>query len=81
MNRRGFLAGILASGVAPAAIGSGILMPVRPLYLTSGLIVPHALNFQMVSYFDEDWEHAIQVYAGNIAKQIDDDLLALYSKE
>ncbi len=29
MNRRGFLAGILAAGVAPAVVGSGILMPVR----------------------------------------------------
>lgn len=32
MTRRGFLAGmagILAAGVAPAVIGSGILMPVR----------------------------------------------------
>ncbi len=29
MNRRGFLAGILATGVAPAVVGSGILMPVR----------------------------------------------------
>lgn len=31
MNRRGFLAGILASGFAPAAIGSGVLMPVRAI--------------------------------------------------
>ena len=29
VNRRGLLAGILAAGFAPAAIGSGILMPVR----------------------------------------------------
>jgi len=33
MRRRGFLAGILAAGVAPAAVGSGVLMPVRSLYL------------------------------------------------
>ena len=35
MNRRGFLqglAGILASGVAPAAIGSNVLMPIRKLW-------------------------------------------------
>ena len=35
VSRRGFLkgmAGILAAGVAPAAIGSGILMPVRSLW-------------------------------------------------
>ncbi len=30
-TRRGFLAGILAAGFAPAAIGSGILMPVRSI--------------------------------------------------
>lgn len=29
MNRRGFLAGILSAGFAPAAIGSVVLMPVR----------------------------------------------------
>ena len=35
MNRRNFLqgiAGILAAGVAPAIIGSGILMPVRTIW-------------------------------------------------
>lgn len=31
LSRRGFLAGILAAGVAPAAVGSGILMPVRQI--------------------------------------------------
>lgn len=38
-SRRGFLqgmAGILAAGVAPAAIGSNILMPVRKIWTTSG---------------------------------------------
>ena len=30
-TRRGFLASILAAGVAPAAVGSGILMPVRQI--------------------------------------------------
>jgi hypothetical protein len=32
MNRRGFLGAILAAGFAPAAIGSGVLMPARPLW-------------------------------------------------
>ncbi len=32
MNRRGFLKGILAAGVAPAVVGSGILMPVRMVH-------------------------------------------------
>jgi hypothetical protein len=31
MQRRSFLASILAAGVAPAAVGSGILMPVRTI--------------------------------------------------
>lgn len=31
MNRRGFLKGVLATGIAPAVIGSGILMPVRAI--------------------------------------------------
>jgi len=35
MNRSGFLEGILASGFAPAAIGSGVLMPVRRLAFPS----------------------------------------------
>ncbi len=30
-SRRGFLGSILAAGFAPAAIGSGVLMPVRPI--------------------------------------------------
>lgn len=32
MDRRGFLQGILAAGVAPAVVGSGILMPIRQLW-------------------------------------------------
>jgi hypothetical protein len=31
MNRRGLLGGILAAGVAPAFVGSSILMPVRQI--------------------------------------------------
>lgn len=33
MQRRGFLGAILAAGMAPAAIGSGILMPVKKIAL------------------------------------------------
>ena len=32
MNRRGFLKSILAAGVAPAFVGSSVLMPVRSLW-------------------------------------------------
>ncbi len=31
MNRRSFLSSILAAGIAPAVVGSGILMPVRKI--------------------------------------------------
>lgn len=37
LSRRSFLGVILAAGVAPAAIGSGILMPVRKLWTPPGL--------------------------------------------
>jgi hypothetical protein len=33
VNRRGFLQAILAAGVAPAVVGSGVLMPIRKLVM------------------------------------------------
>lgn len=36
MRRRGFLASILAAGVAPAVVGSGILMPVKEIITVRG---------------------------------------------
>lgn len=45
MNRRNFItgmAGILASGFAPAVIGSGVLMPVRKIF------VPPPLSINMI---------------------------------
>lgn len=40
MNRRGFLQGILAAGMAPAIVKAEILMPVRKI------IVPPTLTFR-----------------------------------
>ncbi|MGE4243704.1 twin-arginine translocation signal domain-containing protein [Ramlibacter sp.] len=37
-TRRSFLAGILAAGVAPAAVGSGILMPVRKIVMPGDVL-------------------------------------------
>lgn len=34
MNRRGFLAGILAAGAAPAIVRAGVLMPMRSTIIT-----------------------------------------------
>lgn len=35
MNRRGFLQGILAAGVAPAVVKAGILMPVKQVQVAT----------------------------------------------
>ena len=34
MQRRGFLGAMLAAGMAPAVVKSGVLMPVRPAIIT-----------------------------------------------
>ena len=44
MNRRRFLtgmAGMLAAGVAPAVLPSGIIMPVKKLLVPSGMQIMH----------------------------------------
>lgn len=40
MNRRGFMQSILAAGVAPAFVGSSILMPMRQLWTPARTIIP-----------------------------------------
>ena len=64
MNRREFLsgmAGILASGAAPAFVGSSILMPMRSLVVPTqvwnvnplgGFIYAHDLNEELKMAFD-----------------------------
>lgn len=44
MQRRGFLAGILAAGFAPAAIGSGVLMPVKKIVQPAWMILDGLSN-------------------------------------
>lgn len=47
MDRRGFLKSILAAGVAPAFVGSSILMPVRKIWTpTAPIEVLDELFFQ-----------------------------------
>lgn len=61
MRRRSFLASILAAGFAPAAIGSGILMPVRQLvtpWATFGagrtITLPRSGNVgDVITFFNE----------------------------
>lgn len=40
IQRRGFLSAMLAAGVAPAFVGSSILMPVKAIALPAALDVP-----------------------------------------
>lgn len=47
MDRRGFLRGILAAGVAPAFVGSSVLMPVRTI------ITPTPEEVVAVAEFDK----------------------------
>lgn len=50
MNRRSFItgmAGILASGTAPAVIGSGVLMPVRTIWRPADKLSFAELPFQV----------------------------------
>lgn len=47
MKRRSFLAGILASGFAPAFVGSSVLMPVKKLALPTELAPGHLFSTTM----------------------------------
>lgn len=62
MNRRGFLSSILAAGVAPAFVGSSVLMPVKRL------IVPEEFTASTNS-FEVQYE-AIYVREGNLVRVI-----------
>ena len=62
MNRRRFLtgmAGILAAGYAPAVLPSGIIMPVKRLWIPSGMEIMQQYaglrSFQYVTIF-KNWD-------------------------
>jgi hypothetical protein len=79
MNRRSFLQSILAAGVAPAVIGSGILMPVRKLW-TPPLVIN--LGPSYLTFDHEDFvSRYMRVVAEHLANRIDSDMLDLYSGE
>lgn len=57
MNRRGFLQSILAAGVAPAFVGSSVLMPVRKIVVApngGGLFVPEWWSKELVRQFNNE---------------------------
>lgn len=52
-TRRSFLASILAAGMAPAAVGSGILMPVKKIIAPWFLVIPGSDFEEMTMPVDE----------------------------
>lgn len=54
MQRRGFLGAMLAAGMAPAVVRSGVLMPVRPAIITD-------VSMMIGEYLaiDQGYDHAI----------------------
>lgn len=68
MQRRGFLAGILAAGMAPAFVGAKVLMPVRRVIVpTAGLLTMEemtreamrifTLNMQFIASVNTDFDN------------------------
>lgn len=64
MNRRGFLQSVLAAGVAPAFVGSGILMPVRKLITAPDIITPKSIEFEL-----GEWS-GVTIYSSPIAREV-----------
>uniref|UniRef100_A0A6M3IXT4 Uncharacterized protein n=1 Tax=viral metagenome TaxID=1070528 RepID=A0A6M3IXT4_9ZZZZ len=69
LSRRAFLkgmAGILASGIAPAAIGSGILMPVRTIWRPDDEILTYGeIPFQVrVGPYSKEEQELYDFYHG-----------------
>lgn len=88
MNRRGFLQAILAAGVAPAVIGSGVLMPVRKLIMpdlvlwgtsTVELIQPfqREYNLELALSLDEFSRRVLRPCVAELARRIDRDAWAV----
>ena len=54
MNRRGFLSSILAAGVAPAAIGSGVLMPIRQIWAPSRILTAEMITREALRILEQN---------------------------
>jgi len=59
MNRRGFLSGILAAGMAPAIAKAGVLMPVKQIIVPEELVWIDAGDSWAHKFFD------VVTYTGN----------------
>lgn len=64
MNRRGFLKGILAAGVAPAFVGSSVLMPVRALLTATPADVAFVQSGPGAT--EVTWQSALRLYGDGI---------------
>ena len=75
MDRRSFLKSILAAGVAPAIVGSGILMPVRKLLVPPQEIVEPILSACQV--FHGLSPIAVRLYSEALFRELQRDQLML----
>ncbi len=78
MNRRGFLAGILAAGLAPAFVRAGSLMPVvtRPVEVATGTEVRAVLTGNHEAILDL-MEVRYREAADQLARLIDQDIFSM----
>lgn len=79
MNRRGFLAGILAAGVSPwvmpGGVASGVLMPARQIWKPAGLDLLDSCGRVLCSLYYPDKKlnvpvQALVINSGTFAKAI-----------
>ena len=90
MNRRDFMKSILAAGVAPAFIGSSVLMPVRNIWLADEkkislkpiiLRVSPALSIAKSGKLVFRWDEQGSLISDNEPwNEIDAQLLTIYNK-
>lgn len=60
MNRRGLLRGILAAGIAPAVVGSGILMPLGKVWVPPPIVIHEGFKNAMLEDALEQIERAVR---------------------
>ena len=70
ISRRGFLASILAAGVAPAIVGSGILMPIRKVWTPWSYDFAPMLTMTLDEFSQRYMKPAMQQLADDIDARI-----------
>lgn len=72
MNRRGFLQGILAASVAPAFVGSSVLMPVKALAMPN-LAEVATYSGNTLLTIDQVTQEALRIFHQNLQFKVDAD--------